>query len=52
MQQGYHSITMWTNSSSPANFPKAEGSKSVPGVKIVHATTLEQKFTLCSRSPK
>ncbi len=38
MQQGYHSITMWSNSSSPANFPKAEGSKSVPGVKIVHAT--------------
>jgi len=29
---------MWSNSSSPANFPKAEGSKSVPGVKIVHAT--------------
>jgi len=35
MQQGYHSITMWSN---PANFPEAEGSKSVPGVKIVHAT--------------
>lgn len=38
MQQGYHSITMWSNSSSTANFAKAEGSKNVPGVKIVHAT--------------